>query len=59
MGTIGDLGMDIRGKELNSAARKNHNLGANKKAIFQKEKGGRGEGRNWIVNFTRWRVCGM
>ena len=48
-----DLGLDIRGKELNSAARKYHNLGANKKAIFQKEKGGRGEGRNWIANFTR------
>ena len=40
MGTIGDLGMDIRGKELNSAARKNHNLGANKKAYSRKRREG-------------------
>ena len=29
-----DLGLDVRGKELNSSARKNHNFGANKKVVF-------------------------
>ena len=48
-----DLGLDVRGKELNSSVRKNHNFGANKKAVFPKSSGGRGEGKNWIVNFTR------
>ena len=48
-----DLGLGVRGKELNSSARKSHNFGAHKKAIFQKSNGGRGEGKNWIANFTR------
>ena len=48
-----DLGLDVRGKELNSSVRKNHNFGANKKVVFPKSSGGRGEGKNWIANFTR------
>ena len=39
--------------ELNSATRKHHNFGANRKPIIQKEGGGKGEGRNWVANFTR------
>ena len=48
-----DLGLGVRGKEMNSSARKSHNFGANKKTIFQKSNSGRGEGKNWIANFTR------
>ena len=48
-----DLGLDIRGKEINSSVRKNHNFGANKKAVFPKSNGGRGEGKNWLASFTR------
>ena len=48
-----DLGLDIRGKELNSSVRKNHNFGANKKAVFPKSNGGRGEEKNWLASFTR------
>ena len=36
-----DLGLDVRGKELNSSVRKNHNFGANKKAVFPKSSRGR------------------
>ena len=48
-----DLGLDIRGKEINSSVRKNHNFGANKKAVFPKSNGGRGEDKNWLASFTR------
>ena len=41
-----DLGLDRRGLDLNSSARKNNQFGNNKKALFQKENGGKGERRN-------------
>ena len=33
-----DLGLDIRGKELNSAARKNHNLGQTRRLYSRKRR---------------------
>ena len=47
-----DLGLDRRGIEMNSAARKNNNFGMGK-AVFEKAGGGKGEDKNWISSFTR------
>ena len=48
-----NLGLDSRGLEMNSAARKNHNMGSNRKAVFPRKDGRKGEASNWIANFTR------
>ena len=37
-----DLGLDRRGLDLNSSARKNNQFGNNRRAVFQKENGGKG-----------------
>ena len=48
-----DLGLDKRGVYVNSSARRQHNMGANRMGVFPREGGGKGEGRNWLANFTR------
>ena len=48
-----NLGLDIRGMEVNNASRRNSNMGCNKKAVFTKKENMKGEARNWISSFTR------
>ncbi len=47
------LGLEGRGEELNSSARNKNGMGTGRKAIFPKENGEKGEGKNWIATFTK------
>jgi hypothetical protein len=48
-----DLGLDRRGERMNHAGRKNNMMGQGRNAIFPKERGERGEKKNWVASFTR------
>jgi hypothetical protein len=48
-----DMGLDRRGVTLNNANRKNNLMGNGRGALFPREKGERGKGKNWIATFTR------
>jgi hypothetical protein len=48
-----DMGLDRRGVTLNNANRKNNLMWNGRGALFPREKGERGEGKNWIATFTK------
>jgi hypothetical protein len=47
------LGLEKRGEELNNSSRNKNGMGTGRKAVFPKENGQKGEGKNWIASFTR------
>ena len=48
-----DLGICIKGMEVNNSSRKNNNMGNNRRALFMGKEGRKGEDKNWIPSFTR------
>lgn len=48
-----DVGKEIRGPFLNNSSRGKHNHGPGNSAIVPRKDGGRGEGGNWVANFTK------
>ena len=48
-----DLGLCLKGLEVNSSSRRNNNMGTNRKPLIQGKEGRKGEGQNWIASFTR------
>ncbi len=47
------LGLERRGEELNNSSRNKNGMGTGRTAVFPKENGQKGEGKNWIGSFTR------